>query len=343
MIRARPFGSHAAGFAWLIVVGLGLGSCAGPGPEAAGPEPGLGSPGLGSPGLGLPGLDTRGVFDASGEPEPPVYTISRSEYTAALPDTFASSLPGLEVLSWVTADPGGRVGAVLEDLLADSQHLPAAEAAELSRWARSGLRVRVIPLAELSRLVGALVPAGSLNRRAWGTVPQWQPAITASERVDRMRIHDGSIDRDPGSTPRLLLRGWVEPVIEPGSGGGGGVALARVRAELVPQFYAPARAAFEPVASLRRAADEGTVLRELTLSMVLEPGTALVVTAEPGGDEESPVGVGPPTPRVRSLGSALFVDQPEEPELRAGPRPSRVAVLVLVPVVSADAGPGERR
>jgi len=315
-----------------IGLALALAGCAGRGPT---PEPGEPAD----------GRDTPGVFGADREPAVPAYTVSRGEYTAVLPDTFASSLPGLEVLSWETADPGGRVAAAFEELDGQSALRPDADAGELSRWARSGLVLRVIPLDELPRVLGALPPVGALNRRAWGTVPQWQPAISAPERVDRMRIHDGSIDRDPGSTPRLLLRGWVEPVIE---AAGDGRVTARVRAELVPQFHTPGRAAFEPVATLTRPSDQGTVLRELVLSAALVPGTALVVTAEALGEEESPEGAGPPTPRVRSLGSVLFVDRPEEDGARGGGReagrgpvgPSRVSVLVLVPVLPAGAGEG---
>lgn len=342
--RARPHtarlcraGLVAAG---LVVVGLGPASCAGTGNAEGTAVDGPGEPAT--------ARDTPGVFDADREPPPPAYTVSRGEYTGVLPDTFASSLPGLEVLSWMTADPGGRVVATFENLYEDADQRPSADSGELRRWERSGLMLRVIPLDDLPRLVAALPPVQSLNRRAWGTVPQWQPAITASERVDRMRIHDGSIDRDPGSTPRLLLRGWVEPVI-------GAELGARVRAELVPQFYTPPRETFEPVATLNRPADRGTVLRDLVLSVALEPGTALVVTAGLAGEDVSPGGVGPPVPRARSLGSVLFVDQPEEPRgrsgLRPGPQPagerrvepSRVSVLVVVPVLQTDAVAREKR
>jgi len=272
--------------------------------------------------------DVRALAD---NPPPIEFEIRRGEYDAALPDTLGTSATGIETLAWTTAVPPLLFGEFLDGLVAD---LPAPDdetANELRRWEASGFRAIVLPADRLGLLVTGLTPVGSLNHRAWGVVPTWQPLHAASGSARRLATASGPVDVPAGVTPRLLVRAWTEPEIESGR------LTDLIRVELVPQLYEPPTLAIDQPARLFAPIEQGRALAGQSLTLALQPGRCLVLTAT--GPAEAPAeGSGPPVPGAPSLGAALLAPDTLDPGRSA--RPVESTLIVIVPVVRSGSGGG---
>lgn len=247
---------------------------------------------------------------------------------------------GLEVRWWIAQDADGAVGSALAEFALDDA---SSDAALRDRWAASGLRLVRVPIERLEEVEAALVAASPRYREWIGWNGSWTEWFRGrkTERGQRVQVAGSARGLERGVL-RVLGRG----IPLPGRGG--------ARVELAFQSL-PDRAA-RTTRVLSETPPEpqelGVVFRELTLVTEMEPGYALIVTAEspgvtwggrradeasegfappPADDEPREVGgaartFGPSAGTLPSMGEAMMVFPATKESAR-----SLKAVLVLIP------------
>lgn len=323
-VRLTPGHPVTRCVALALTVCLALGACAAPPPADA---PADGEPGADA---GEERPDVRTLEDT---PPPIEFEIRRSEYAAALPETLAASAPGIETLAWTTRKPGPLLREFLDGLTEDLPPEPEALGAELQRWRASGFEVRVLPTDRLGLLVSALTPQGSLNHRAWGVVPGWQPLHAAPDSQTRLATAAGPVEVPAGATPRLLVRAWTEPHLGPDG------LTDLVRIELVPQLHEPPTPVLGRPARLFAPIEQGRALADQSLTLALGRGECLLLTASAPAEEPA-TGAGPPRPGPPTLASALLrSDTGRTGATIERDPPVDTTVIVLVPVTGEGGDP----
>jgi hypothetical protein len=268
---------------------------------------------------------------------------------------------GIELRLWVV-DPAGT-GATegvarpgLRDVIAQFESATGPlSPATVALWRANGLRVMVIPRAQVDRLGAALNRVGPIQTQWLGENTRWIEGVRGPSWKGRTAVamDNGQLDLSSGVL-RMLLRGWVAPQLEaitdsPEPASDLPLAhaqLAAVQIELLPQFLPladtrPRPGTFDqPEPRLLEAREEGVVFARLALETRLNPGDALLVVPQRPGDEITPPtddeperaptqeegrGLGPGAPEPPTLGELMLSDI-----LRPQSRGTRI-VLVLVP------------
>ncbi len=185
---------------------------------------------------------------------------------------------GLEIEVWAIEDRGGDLARALERY---EEPAPFVSPGAARRWRASGFRLVSVPAGDLDRLRGSLSLVAPVREESLMEARHWRPlARGARLGGETVLTADGPAPRNDGWA-RLLARAWAAPSVSPGR-----ETQATLRLELVPQIVEPAMAdSLENIeARLRGQArfigDDGPVLMNLMLSVLLQEGQALLVVGE---------------------------------------------------------------
>lgn len=232
-------------------------------------------------------------------------------------DVVLGPRTGVDVRVVAVRDAGVRLAAAL----APHEHAastPALSAQAASDWARSGLRLVIMPEAEALALADTLVthaPALAPGQVAGERTPviagarqqmilqgpAWSEVVRGPVLPRRtMGLHDARVQTGPGPL-RLLGRCWAVPDPRASS-----PDAAAIRLQLVPQAFegrsrTPAPGALEP-AGAAPPQDQGLTFWRLRTELTLAPGEAAVIIGEaPGvswrsGAREAEAEPAPPPP-----------------------------------------------
>lgn len=266
--------------------------------------------------------------DGPGDGSSPAVAVSKTR--------ISPGQTGLEVVTWQVTDAGTR----LQDALR-ANAVPAVGGADEAGLRANGFLLAPVRADRLDELRDAL-GGSALDIRTWmGTATTWRELAAASPGDALLEV-DGVARERPGSQVRLMARAWPLPM-EDGT---------RIAAELVPQVVSGGAQA-----SLVRNANRlaGEVVRSCALELEMEPGTAWVLTCDPGGfvelgaagaagageaehgrESTSGSGSGKIAARVVTVGAATLLAAPERPGEGA-----RRTVLVLVPHLGGSAFPAD--
>lgn len=178
---------------------------------------------------------------------------------------------GFESHWWVVEDTGRRAARALASLGATNVD---------DGWRREGLRVVRLERARLGEFL-VEAPPGVEWRRSWlGERSRWTAVIDGRALSEDGRVIFGGRAIAPGAgTPRLLGRGWVEPVF-PGDAG--------LRVELALQLRTDERAtafSLEAPRDLERERDRGPLFDGMTLSTLAARDEVLIVLPAPPGED----------------------------------------------------------
>lgn len=245
-------------------------------------------------------------------------------------DTPMRAETGVEVQVWtVTLDPQSMLNT-----LADA-HRDDGAIANAEVWRSNAMRIFRVDRERLPDLRAAMQRTGPAERRWIPPDGGWRRLADGGAR-DRVILLDSGPLPLSGERPELLVRAWVEPLID------GDKVTGKVRIELLPRIADAGRA---PVGfSVESPGADGMPLERLAASLAALSGDAFIIapfdpeldvrteeqegTGE-GGEAGHSVGP-PPPPRPPMLGETV---------LRTGisPRgsyPQRPAgrVVVLIPL-----------
>lgn len=121
---------------------------------------------------------------------------------------------------------------------------PPMDASTLAAWQGCGLRVLSVPRAEVEPLRRALNIVGPTEDRWLGQTPPWVPVAHSPQIVRSLtlRMDNGPVSVNAGEL-RLLLRGWVAPLLSAQSN------RAVMQLDMVPDFkpaQAPSQSLLDP-------------------------------------------------------------------------------------------------
>lgn len=237
---------------------------------------------------------------------------------------------GLELRWWVVAEEQDEVARALAPYLAQ----PSAIDGPLATvWQEHGLRMVRVPLADIPGLRRAMPVLGRVDRQWLGQIPRWTELLQGDlvDAATGLLVGDTRLAM-PDGRMRLLARAWTAPT----------PAGPRLRVDMTLQ-HAPtsADALLETFGSARRlsAVQRGSVFRELTANMTLEPGYAYLIVPEDPARAWTTAGAmssrdwrgwgeiaGPPAPLLPTPGEALLTSLSSG----LGDTPLR-AIVMLVP------------
>jgi len=257
-----------------------------------------------------------------------------------------SSQRGLELRVLTVDDAGDRVAAALSRFVADSG---AMNQADQERWNSWGLRWIAVPADELDLVLDSLKLTQASQVRWMGEFPQWRPIIRTG------RIHNNTVRIGASQTsgadpifssdlygrPRLLARLWTAPELTSSD------AMAQVHLDIAVQMTQEKQENRWDTPALLAAIDEGMIIDELKMSLLLDSSSAFVLVGEDPlvqwVNEDGTVSIsqqadgslGPGAPQARTLGQQML-STPGTGYVAPGKRyvaPKKV-LIVLVPKVA---------
>jgi len=237
---------------------------------------------------------------------------------------------GLELRWWVVAEKQDEVARALAPYLAQPSAIDGPLA---SVWQEHGLRMVRVPLADIPGLRRAMPVLGRVDRQWLGQIPRWTEVLQG-DLIDTTTgvLVGGTRMAMPEGRMRLLARAWTTPTAV-------GPCL---RVDITLQHAPTSASAFlETFGDPRALSPErrGSVFKELTANMTLDPGYAYLIVPEDPARAWTTAGAvssrdwrgwgevaGPPAPLLPTPGEALLTSLSG----RLGDTPLR-AIVMLVP------------
>lgn len=214
-------------------------------------------------------------------------------------------------------DAGDRVAQALTEFQSDLGPMD-----EVSRevWRDWGLRWIVVPTKKLDRVLSGLTQTQAGQIRWMGEFPQWRPVIrTAKIQNSSVRVGASGFARSRtlSGRPRLLARVWTTPELTDKG------VVARLHLDAALQITEPKSGIAWKSPTLPSIFDDGPLIDELQLSILMDPEMSLVLVGEDPGiewvqdtqtdtievDAPSDPTLGPSTPQVRTLGQQMLTSQ----------------------------------
>ena len=224
---------------------------------------------------------------------------------------------GLELRVMTVDDAGDQVAQALAEYQDDLGPLD-----EVSRevWRDWGLRWIVVPTRKLDRVLSSLQQTQAGQIRWMGEFPQWRPVIrTAKIQNSTVRIGASGFasTRVLSGRPRLLSRVWTTPELTDQG------VVARLHLDAALQITEPVRGIAWKEPTLPSVFDDGPLIDELQLSLLMDPDQSLILVGEDPGiewvqdqqtdrvevDAPADPSLGPSTPSVRTLGQQMLSSQ----------------------------------
>lgn len=221
---------------------------------------------------------------------------------------------GLELRVMTVDDAGDRVAQALTPFQSDPGPLD-----EVSRevWRDWGLRWIVVPTKQLDRVLSELTQTQAGQIRWMGEFPQWRPVIrTGKIQNSSVRIGASAFasSRTLSGRPRLLARVWTTPELTDDG------VVARLHLDAALQITEPVAGIAWKTPTLPTVFDDGPLVDELQVSLLMDPGMSLILVGEDPSIEwsedqytetvevdasENPT-LGPSTPKSRTLGQQML-------------------------------------
>lgn len=224
---------------------------------------------------------------------------------------------GLELRVMTVNDAGDRVAQALTEFQSDLGPMD-----EFTRevWRDWGLRWIMVPTKKLDRVLSELTQTQAGQIRWMGEFPQWRPVIrTANIQNSSVRVGASGFARSRtlSGRPRLLARVWTTPELTDKG------VVARLHLDAALQITEPAAGIAWKAPALPSVFDDGPLIDELQLSLLMDPEMSLVLVGEDPGiewvqdaqtdaievDAPSDPTLGPSTPQVRTLGQQMLTSQ----------------------------------
>ncbi len=224
---------------------------------------------------------------------------------------------GLELRVMTVDDAGDRVAHALAEYQSDLGPMD-----ELSRevWRDWGLRWIVVPTSKLDRVLSDLNQTQAGQVRWMGEFPQWRPVIrTANIQNSTVRVGASGFARSRtlSGRPRLLARVWTTPELTDKG------VVARLHLDAALQITEPRSGIAWKAPTLPSVFDDGPLIDELQLSLLMDPEMSLVLVGEDPGiewvqdaqtdeievDAPTDPSLGPSTPQIRTLGQQMLTAQ----------------------------------
>lgn len=253
------------------------------------------------------------------------------------PDTPAA-FKGLRLSSWTLDDRTATTGKgptpaelAFARIESHAQRPVPLGAGAVDAWRREGLRVVAIPRSEADALRAELKLAGPLQQQFFGEVLRWTAVHAGAESEFALLLDQpgGPLRLNAGEL-RLLARAFVVPGAPADDGG----VRAAMRLDLAVQHFDPTIVRPDSVdlsASRRPNIEEqGTILRSLSTSAVLDGTDVIIILTQPRGAEqlsEPAEAQGPVPATLPRVGDALLTDY------SSLPRPHVRTILMLDPIV----------
>ncbi len=254
------------------------------------------------------------------------------------PADAPAAFKGLRLSSWTLDDRTATTGKgptsaelAFARIESHAQRPVPLGAGVVDAWRREGVRIVAIPRSEADALRAELKLAGPLQQQFFGEVLRWTTVHAGAESEFALLLDQpgGSLRLNAGEL-RLLARAFVIPGAPTDDGG----VHAAMRLDLAVQHFDPTivRPDSVDLSATRRPniEEQGTILRSLSTSAVLDGTDVLVILTQPREAEELPEPSetqGPlpaPLPRV---GDALLTDY------SSLPKPHVRTILMLDPIV----------
>lgn len=264
----------------------------------------------------------------------------RQPSTEAL-DSPLRTESGVEVQVWtVTLGPQDMLNELAEADTGDGSITNA------ETWRANALRVYRVRRDDLPRLRASLRRTGPAERRWLAPDGTWQRLADAGAARDRRILLDSGPFQLDGERPELLVRAWLEPVID------GSAVGASMRIEFLPRIADAGRA---PVGfRVDRPGADGLPLERLSAALGAVSGEAIVIAAfdpmltvqtEDEEPDEDNLAHGPPLPPGPPIFGEAVLRLGTIPRGGYADRPAGL-VVVLIPSVPEHfslLGRGSRR
>lgn len=254
------------------------------------------------------------------------------------PADAPAAFKGLRLSSWTIDDRTATTGKgptpaelAFARIESHAQRPVPLGAGAVDAWRREGVRVVAIPRSEADSLRAELKLAGPLQQQFFGEVLRWTTIHAGAESEFALLLDQpgGPLRLNAGEL-RLLARAFAIPGAPTDDGG----VRAAMRLDLAVQHFDPTivRPDSVDLSATRRPniEEQGTILRSLSTSAVLDGTDVLVILTQPREAEEltEPNETQGPLPAtLPRVGDALLTDY------SSLPKPHVRTILMLDPIV----------